>query len=106
MKDRGMAKWMPYKSLSHQAEFLAAMSHERGKREKPLLSSEAAEAINDVLTHYGGEKVRVRYFEEGYLQECEGTLQEINSEFKFLRICDKNISFPNLLGLQIVDAKK
>jgi hypothetical protein len=32
MKDRGMMKWLPYKSLDQQSDYLAKMAYERGKK--------------------------------------------------------------------------
>ena len=34
MSDRGMMKWLAYKSLDQQADYLAKMAYERGKKER------------------------------------------------------------------------
>jgi hypothetical protein len=106
MKDRGMMKWAPYKSLDAQADYLAAMAHEKDKKDKPLLSSEAASEINEILADYRGEKVSARYFEDGYVQERNGVIAEVNAIYKFIKIGGKILSFQNLLGLKILGAEK
>ncbi len=105
MKDRGMRKWAPYKSLDAQADFLEAMACEKGKKDKPLLSSEAANEINDVLANYKNEKVLVRYFAEGHIRECNGTIDEINVIYKFIKINGTSLLFQNLLSLRILETK-
>jgi hypothetical protein len=100
MKDRGMMKWAPYKSLDQQADYLAKMAYEKGKKEKPTLSSEEAEEINDLLVHYHDELVKVHYFQNGYVHEETGLLDEINTIYKFLKINDLRISFKDIVSLK------
>jgi hypothetical protein len=106
MKDRGMMKWAPYKSLDAQADYLAAMAYEKGKKDKPLLSDETAGEINAILVRYQGEKVSVRFFEDGYIRVRQGVIVEVNAIYKFIKIGGKSLSFQNLLDLKVLAAKK
>ena len=56
MSDRGMKKWAPYKSLIEQDVYLNKMKKEKEKISKPIISSEEAENINEILTNYHGEE--------------------------------------------------
>jgi hypothetical protein len=99
MKDRGMMKWLPYKSLDQQSDYLAKMAYERGKQPQPQLSSERAESINDVLINHAGEKVSLTYYREGYLYKEEGILQCVDTIYKFVIINDNKILFRDFYDL-------
>lgn len=103
MKDRGMMKWAPYKSLDQQADFLAKMAYERGKRERPLHSSEEAATINDVLVNYHGESVFLRYYDDGYYQDIQANITKIDSIYKCLWIADTKIAFRDIVELRSLD---
>ena len=52
MSDRGMKKWAPYKSLPEQDPHLINTKKNKTKIDKPLISSEEAEVINEILSNY------------------------------------------------------
>ena len=54
MSDRGMKKWAPYKSLNEQWDVLDNLSASEQKVERPTISNEVAEEINDKLVNYNG----------------------------------------------------
>jgi hypothetical protein len=99
MSDRGMMKWLPYKSLSEQEGFLEKRAYERGKQEKPLLSSEEASAINALLCSYHGQPVTLRYYEDGYCYDVTGTLSTIETIYKYIVISDKRVLFRNIVSI-------
>jgi hypothetical protein len=103
MKDRGMMKWAPYKSLDQQADYLAKMAYERGKRERPLHSNEEAESINSVLANYHGEDVFLRYYDAGYCREIKAKITKIDSIYKYLWISDMKIAFRDIVELRSLD---
>ena len=97
--DRGMIKWMPYQSLTEQATYLHAMRERRQKIEKPLISSDKAEEINEVLCNYKGEEVHLRFFRSGGIYEEEGTITMIDGYSRSLRINKKDVPFKDVLDL-------
>jgi hypothetical protein len=99
MKDRGMMKWLPYKSLDQQSDYLAKMAYERGKQAKPQLSTERAESINDILINHTGEKVTLTYYHDGYLYVEKGILQCVDTIYKFVIINDNKILFSDFYDL-------
>ena len=57
MSERGMKKWAPYKSLNEQEHYLNKLHKDNEKVEKPKISSDAAEEINEILVNYHGEEL-------------------------------------------------
>ena len=98
-EDRGMMKWAPYKSLIEQSTVLARMRYEKGKRPRPLISSDRARAINDILVEYEGEDVDCEYYEDGYRHHVFGAILEISKMFHYLIIGEKKIEFRDVLNL-------
>ena len=97
--DRGMMKWMPYKSLTEQSVVLSRLLYEKRKTPRPQISSDRAEEINEILVGYHHEPVRAKYWEDGYLHYLEGIISCIDALTKSLCIAGKKILFPNLIDL-------
>lgn len=102
MKDRGMKKWMAYRSLPEQERYLQSMQRERAFVERPLISESTAEEINTVLTSYQGQTVSVRFYCNGAVRETIGTIHHIDSVFKAIQINAMTIVFANILGINYV----
>lgn len=103
MSDRGMMKWAPYKSLDRQSDFLDKMVYERGKKPRPLHSSEEAEEINAFLLTYHHQETLLHFYEDGYTREARGIITEINSIYKFIKIYDKRIDFRDIVDINSSD---
>ena len=65
MSDRGMKKWAPYKTLEDQWSTLDSLYKSEEKVEKPLISNEVAEEINDKLVNYQGQEYEFYYYKNG-----------------------------------------
>lgn len=98
-QDRGMMKYMPYQSLVEQATYLAKMRYQRNKTPKPLVASDQAEEINEILVHYQGEDVQATYWEDGYLHAFRGVIRRIDAFGRFLLFGEKRVAFTNLIRL-------
>jgi|LAHS01.1.fsa_nt_gb hypothetical protein len=103
MSDRGMMKWAPYKSLDQQGDYLAKMAYERGKKPRPLHSSEEAEVLNEFLTNYHHQAVLLKVYDDGYSREIKGVITEINSIYKYLKIADERVAFRDIIDLNDAD---
>ena len=97
--DRGMMKWAPYQSLVDQATSLAFMRRKKNRVERPLVSIDQAEEINEILVHYAKEEVSARYWEDGYLHDVRGIISKIDAIYRFLILDDKKIAFRDLIRL-------
>ena len=100
MKERGMAKWAPYKSLTEQEDFMGAMHKKKKAIAKPSLSGDKAEEINAILSAYQGEDVAVSFFLAGSVKESRGLITKIDTIYKFIEMNDIRIPFSS-----ITDAK-
>ena len=97
--DRGMMKWAPYQSLVEQAASLALMRRKKQRVERPLIASDQAEEINEILVHYKKEEVEARYWEDGFLYDVRGIISRIDDVCRFLILEGKRIAFQNLIRL-------
>ena len=89
MKDRGMKKWAPYKSLNEQWDTLDKLEKEEYV-EKPKISSEEAEEINDKLVNYQGEELTLYYYKRGKIYKEKSTIKKIDA-FEKKIVLDNNI---------------
>ena len=103
MKDRGMMKWAPYKSLDRQSDFIAKTLYEQGKREKPLISEERAEKIDALLRSYQNEEVIATYYEGGYIYEAKGTIDVIDRYKKKIFVGEREIPFSKLIDIEAIE---
>ena len=78
MSDRGMKKWAPYKSLNEQWDVLDNLSEEETYIEKPKISSDEAEIINDKLVNYSGEEYTFYYYKTGRILKEKSTIKKID----------------------------
>ncbi|MCX5775977.1 MAG: YolD-like family protein [Firmicutes bacterium] len=97
MSDRGMKKWAPYKSLIEQDHFLGNMMHDKGKIAKPKLSNEQAEEIDRALREYQGGRLRMRYFQNGYVKEVCQSIKKIDLVDRIIIGSELSIALKDLL---------
>lgn len=79
MSDRGMKKWAPYKSLNEQWSTLDNIDEEQKLVEKPKISNEMAEEINDKLVNYSGQEYSFYYYKNGRILEEKSTIKKIDA---------------------------
>ena len=79
MSERGMKKWVSYRALVEQASALSKTHLDKKKIEKPLISNEAAEEINEILVNYHGEELTITKYDDGFLYEIRTALKDIDS---------------------------
>lgn len=100
MSDRGMKKWAPYKSLNEQWDVLEKMSEEE-YIEKPTISNEEAEEINEKLVNYSGEEYTFYYYKRGRILKEKTTIKKIDV-FNHKLILDNGVSIvlKDLVGIK------
>lgn len=79
MSDRGMKKWAPYKTLEDQWTVLDRLHASEEKVEKPKISNEAAEEINDKLVNYQGQEYEFFYYKNGRILKEKSTIKKIDA---------------------------
>ena len=98
--NRGMKKWAPYKSLNEQADFIKKMYYDKHKIERPKISNEVAEEINNILTNYNNEILQITYYDDGYVYTIENSIYKIDIINKRIYLDRTSfIGFENLLNL-------
>lgn len=88
MSDRGMKKWNAYKALVEQYEALDKNMNGRIIHEKPVLSVDKEEEINDLLVNYHGQEVVIKYFHNKKPCSIQGTIVKIDANERRLYMSD------------------
>ena len=96
MSDRGMKKWVPYKSLIDQEVFINKMRVNKSKIEKPILFEEEMEKINYYLTQKRCETLIFSFYEDGFIYKIE-------TKIKTIDLSTKTIVFENNLKINLYD---
>ena len=91
MSGRGMKKWAPYKSLKEQWSTLDNVHQEEEKVEKPLISNEEAEEINEILSNYHGQEIVIKYFRKGMINEEKSIIKKIDAFDKKIYLTNRKI---------------
>ena len=100
MSERGMKKWAPYKSLNEQEEYLNKIHQKQIKVEKPRISSDEAENINEILVNYHGEELIIEYWRNDKINTVSTILSKIDPINKKIVIPErKTIYFIELIRI-------
>ena len=101
MSDRGMKKWAPYKTLEDQWSTLDRLYKSEKKVEKPLISNEVAEEINEKLVNYQGQELEFYYYKNGRILKEKSTIKKIDAFNRKLILDNTRIIFlKDLVGLK------
>ena len=101
MSDRGMKKWAPYKSLNEQEKYLNKLHETNQRTEKPQISSDEAELINEILVNYQGEELQITYWRNNKIDTTSTILKKIDPENKKIVLQDRRtISFNEIIKLE------
>ena len=96
-----MKKWAPYKTLEDQWSTLDNLYKSEEKVEKPLISNEVAEEINEKLVNYHGQELEFFYYKNGRILKEKSTIKKIDA-FNRKLILDNTciIYLKDLVGLR------
>lgn len=101
MSDRGMKKWAPYKSLQEQWEVLDHLHEKEERIERPILSNEQAEEINEKLVNYDGQEYEFYYYKKGKILKEKSTIRKIDAFNKLIILSNKVIiNIKDLIGIK------
>ena len=104
MSDRGIKKWAPYKSLIEQDPAILEMQRNRNKVDKPIISNEMAEEINEILTNYHGEMLNIKVYKNGEIIYIKTTLSKIDPyERKLVTPERKSIYLKDVVGITQIE---
>ena len=78
--DRGMVKWMPYKSLPEQEDFLRAHKEVREKETRPQMSEDQLEEMDETLKSLNsGDRITIVAFWNGHRDSYETVFSGISN---------------------------
>ena len=98
-----MKKRAPYKSLIEHDPAIDKMKNEKKKIDKPVISNEVAEEINDILQNYNGELLLISIYKNGEVIQKETTIKRIDIYERKLILPDrKSILLKDIVGIQRV----
>ena len=101
MSERGMKKWAPYKSLNEQEDYLKKLHQKQEKAERPRISSDEAENINEILVNYHGEELLIEYWRNDKLYAVSSILSKIDPiNKKIVLPLKKTIYFNELIRIE------
>ena len=102
MSDRGIKKWAPYKSLTEHTDTLERTRKNREKVEKPIISNEEAEDINNILVNYNGEELTIEYYRNEQIIKEDIIIKRIDIyEKKLVLLSRKIIKLSEIVSLKI-----
>ncbi len=98
---RGMKKWQPFKSLNGQYRVLEEHRREKTLVEKPELSYDQVEEINETITSLQrGDNVFVTYYCDGEIKKNCFLFLKCDPLVHQLYFQETKISFHALLGIE------
>ena len=101
MSDRGMKKWAPYKTLEEQWTTLDSLADSDEKVEKPKISNEEAEEINDKLVNYHGQELVFYYYKNGRILKEKSTIKKIDAFERKIILDNRVVIFlKDLVGIK------
>ena len=101
MSERGMKKWAPYKSLIEQEKYLKKAHQNNEVVERPIMSSDEMEEINEILTNYQGEGLEISYWRNNKINTISTILVKIDPANKKIVLPErKTISFNELIDIK------
>ena len=103
MSERGMKKWAPYKSLNEQEYCLNKLHQKQAEVERPRISSDEAENINEILVNYHGEELLIEYWRNEKINTVSSILSKIDPVNKKIVLpLRKTIYFAELIRIERV----
>lgn len=99
MSDRGMKKWLPYKSLTEQGGYLSEIIARKSVEEQPIPMEDEAEKIDSFLRSYEGGEIELRYFVSGHVHSCKGVPDKIDFRAKRLVFPSFEIPFSSIVEI-------
>ena len=101
MSERGMKKWAPYKSLNEQENYLNKLHQNQNKVERPRISSDEADNINEILVNYHGEELLIEYWRNEKINTASSVLSKIDPVNKKIVLpLRKTIYFSELIRIE------
>ena len=101
MSDRGMKKWNAYRSLPEHNPVIQKTIDNQYRVSKPMISSEEAEIINEILLTYQGEELDIEYYRNERIHTINNVKVKIDPYSRVLILEDRSkIKFNEFVSLK------
>lgn len=97
MSDRGMKKWLPYKSLTEQNGYLSDIIARKSVEERPIPMEDEARKIDSFLRNYAGGEIEFRYFASGHVHRYRGAPLRIDFRKKAIVFPSFEVSISSIV---------
>lgn len=97
---RGMKKWQPFNALEHYDDYINSTFSYKQKVEKPTLSEEQIEEINNMLILYNHDEVNITHYKQGEILQIKGIINKIDVPNQVITINKTRIFLSNLLKIE------
>lgn len=76
---RTMKKWLPMATIPLQHEMLNDFITDQNKIEKPILSDDQINELNQKLLYkmFYNPEIKIKYYDNGYINESEGIIHKV-----------------------------
>lgn len=98
--ERGMMKWMPFKSLNEQEDYIREMEAIREYVEKPSISSDKADDIDSFLSSYKDGVVHAVFWRDGQIVDAYGPIVKIDTYKKTIIVGETEIQLRELIDIE------
>jgi len=97
LRDRGMVKWAPYKSLPEQEFYLKEMELEKLRCERPSLDQQTINKLNETIKLIQkNDSITITYYEDGFI------IKE-NLKFKYFDYVTNEILFKEHSNIKLIN---
>ena len=102
MHDRGMIKWAPFASVINGNEVIREIEEEQTRIEKPILSEEQIENLEETLieAYNNSNVVEVLFYKQYHMYKITGIITKLDGATKKITINNnKTLFFSNIIGI-------
>lgn len=88
---RGIAKWLPFSTIPLQHEMLNEFISDQNKIEKPILSDDQVNVMNQKLIYkmFHNPEIKLKFYNDGYLDEIDGVIHKVEPLESALYVYEK-----------------
>lgn len=105
--DRGLIKWLPFDALTGFKKAIIELKRKRLKRERPILSEDQNEILNNKLKIVLEYKLtcNIYYYKNGYIEYISGNIKKIDLIKKAIFIEKEQIEVEDILEIEEYNQK-
>ena len=101
MSDRGMKKWLPYKSLEEQGSYLNEAIRRKSRVQRPIVLEARAEKIDEFLKSYRGGSVKITFYCSGEIRQTLAPILKIDFRRRTLVYELMEVPFVDIIDVEM-----